>query len=167
MINRGACGAVKNLAQLVGLGRAHHDFEQEPVHLSLRQRIRSYQLDGILRGEYEEWWFKQISLAEYGDLPLLHRFEDCRLRFGSGPIDFVSEHDVGENRTGFEAEFPPAVSFGENLCADNVRRHKVGSELNALKAQPERFGRSLDHQGLAEPGHAFDQNMTTRHQGGQ
>ena len=72
------------------------------------------------------------GLAVDGDLALLHRLEQRRLRLRRGPVDLVGEHDVGEQRARLEAEL-----LGRALVdadADEVGGQQVGRELDALPA---------------------------------
>jgi len=92
---------------------------------------------------------------------LFHRFEHGGLRLGRGAVDLVAQHHMREDRSGLELELAMAVDLGQHLSADNIGRHQVGRELNALEDQAQSFGSGLDHQGFAETGHAFDQNMAT------
>ena len=161
----GGCagGAGENLAQFVGLGRTHHDLEQKAIHLRLGQRIGALELDRILRRQHEERRVERIGGAEDRDLPLLHRLEHGGLGLGRGAVDFVAEHDVGENRAGLEmTELAPAVALGQHLGADDIRGHQVGRELDPLEAQAEGLAGGLDHQGFAEAGDAFDQDVAAR-----
>ena len=72
-----------------------------------------------------------------------------------------------EDRPRLELELAMAVGLGQHLRADNVRGHQVGRELDSLEAEPERLARRLDHQRLAESGHAFDQDVAAAKQRGQ
>ena len=66
----------------------------------------------------------------------LHGFEQRRLGFGRGAVDFVGEHEVGEDRAGLELRiFAARRSFSMTMCADDVGGHQVGSELDARKLQ--------------------------------
>src|SRR6202040_3703343 len=98
-----------DFAQFLRLWRTHHDLEQEAIHLRFGQRISALEFDRVLRRQHHEWRIERISAAEDRYLPLLHRFEHGGLGLGCGAIDFVAEHDVGENRTGLEMELAPPI----------------------------------------------------------
>ena len=62
----------------------------------------------------------------------------------------------------------PATALVQHFGAENVRRHQVGRELDALGVEPERDAERLDQLGLGEAGHADQQRMAAgqdRHQG--
>ena len=122
---------------------------------------------GFSRGEHDIRRIEDVGGAEDGDLMLFHRLEHGRLRLGRRAIDLVAEHHVREDRAGLELELAMTVGLGQHLRADDIRGHQVGRELNSFEAEPERFAGRLDHQRLAESGHAFDQNMAAAKQRGQ
>ena len=80
------------------------DFQQKPVELSFRQRVRAFELNGILRRQHREVVGQRIARAIDGDLPFLHRFEQRRLRARRGAIDFVHQQQVGEHRPAMQSE---------------------------------------------------------------
>src|SRR5581483_11996874 len=47
----------------------------------------------------------------------------------------------------------------ENVGADDVSRHQVGSELDALEGTIENAGQDADQERLGRAGNAFDQHM--------
>ena len=47
----------------------------------------------------------------------------------------------------------------ENVTAENISRHEVGSELNALEIEAEQLTQGLDQGGLSHPRNAFEQYM--------
>ena len=95
------------------LGILQDQFEKEPVHLRLGQRIGAFHFDGILRRQHHERIFQAVQLAADGDALFLHRFEQRRLGLRRRPIDLVGEHHVGKHR--------PALKL-KNLCAPTDRR---------------------------------------------
>ena len=74
---------------------------------------------------------------------------------------------MGENRAGLEMELAPSVGLGQDLGADDVGGHQVGRELDALEAEPQGVAGGLAHQGFAQSGDAFDQDVAAREQCGQ
>ena len=113
-------------------------------------------LDRILRREHEERFGQLIRLAGRGHAVLLHRLEQRGLRLRRGAVDFVGEHDAGENRARLELEdaLSGAVLFLEQLRAGDVARHEIGRELDARERKFERLRERLDEQRLREAGHA-------------
>ncbi len=53
----------------------------------------------------------------------------------------------------------PAVDFLEHLGADDVGRHQVGGELDALVLKPKHGAKRLDEARLGEAGHADQQRV--------
>ena len=140
---------------------------RKAVHLRFGQRIGALQLDWILRRQHEEGRHQGISGAEDRDLMLLHRLQHRRLSLGGGAVDLVAEHDMGKDWPGLELELPVAVDLVQKLGPGDVRRHQVGRELDPFEAQRQRLAGGLDHQGLAQTGHAFNQHVAAAKQGGQ
>ena len=100
---------------------------------------------------------------------LLHRLEQRRLRLRRRAVDFVGQHDVGEDRTGREHHLPAAGRrvFLHEVGAGDVRRHQVGRELDARELQVEHARHRVDEQRLGQAGRADDQAVAAdeqRHQ---
>src|SRR5207245_2470969 len=97
----------------------------------------AFLLNGILRGQDEKRIGQAVAGATYGHLSFLHRFEESGLCLGRCAVDFVSKNHVGKKRA--MQEFEGALAGGlvvlKNLGAGDVRRHEVGSELNAAEAE--------------------------------
>ena len=72
------------------------------------QRIGAFHLDRVLRRENGEWLIHAMSHAKDGDVSLLHGLEKRRLGARRRAIDFVGEHDVGEDRSALEGELAQA-----------------------------------------------------------
>ena len=100
-----------------------------------------------------------------GDGALLHGFEQRGLRFGRGAVDLVGQDQVGEDRPGLEAQSLGAmiVTFNDH-AADDVGGHQIGRELNARILQMQDAAQRSQQRGLAEAGHAFEQNMAAGEQ---
>ncbi len=102
--------ATSNSSSNVGI--LDEDLEHEAVLLGLGQRVGSFLLDRVLRGEHEERVGQLVAHAAHGDLPLLHRFQQRGLRLGRRAVDFVGQDHVGEQRALEEAELAAARSRG-------------------------------------------------------
>ena len=73
-----------------------------------------------------------------------------------------------EDRALPELEPVPAVLVGlHDVRADDVGRHQVGRELDAAEVEVEDLAHRLDEFGLAEAGHAFEQNVAAAEHRGQ
>ena len=142
--------------------------EEEPVELGFGQRIGPLHLERVLGGQHEERRHKPVGRAGDGDRPLLHGLEQGRLGLGRGPVDLVGQEQVGEDRPALKLELAaPFRRFEHDVGADQVGRHQVGGELDALKLQAEGVGQRPHQQGLAQPGHPFEQHVPAGDQGGQ
>jgi hypothetical protein len=69
------------------------------------------------------------------NLALLHRLEEGALHLGRCPVNFVGEHQIGEDRPAVGGEF---AGFGlEDHGAHDIGGQEVGGKLDALKLHPE------------------------------
>ena len=137
----------------------NHDVEHEAVELRFGQRVGAFHFNRVLRGEHEKRFRQRVTDARGGDLMFLHGFEQRRLGFRRGAIDFVGQNHVGKNRAGHERHGPSAGGLLENFRAGNVRRHEIGRELDALKSEVENLREGLDQKCFGQAGRAGDQTM--------
>ena len=108
---------------------------------------------------------QDVALAVDRDLPLLHRFEQRRLRLGRRAVDLVGKQKLGENRPAGQREAGGLEV--EQIGADDVARHQVGRELDPPELQPDRLGEAVRKQGLGRPGRALQEDVSAgkqRHQ---
>ena len=90
------------------------------------------------------------------------------MRLGCGPVDLVGEHNVGEHGSLLEFELAaPLGRFENHVRADQVGRHQIGGELDALELQLQRVGEGAHQQRLAESGHSFEQDVAPGNQSRQ
>ena len=97
----GAAGArhqVQDLSFFLARRITDLQLQHEAIDLRFGQRIGAFLFDRVLRREHEERFFQFESLFADRDLLFLHRFEQRALHLGRRAIDFVGEHQVGENR---------------------------------------------------------------------
>jgi hypothetical protein len=92
-----------------------------------------------------------------GDLALLHGLQKCRLNLGGGPVDFVGQDDVVEQRPFFNTEV--AGLGAVDLRSHQVGRQQVGGELDAFEVGVNRICQGLDRTGFGQARHAFDKNV--------
>ena len=136
-------------------------FDHEPIQLRLRERIGALELDRVLRREHRERRRQRMRDAVRGDGALLHRLEQGGLGLRRRAVDFVGEHQVGEDRTRPEPEF---VRAGQHRDAGDVRRHQVGRELDALELDVERQRQRTHQQRLGGAGDPLEQGVPPRQQ---
>ena len=146
-----------------------HDVEHESIELGLRQRVRAFELDRVLRRKDVERFLELVGPALDGDPMLLHRLEKRRLGLGRRAVDFVRQDDVGEDWT--RGEHHRASSRGRVLLheirAGDVGRHQVGRELDARELQCEHTRDGVNQQRLRQSRCADDQAVPPDEQGGQ
>ena len=139
---------------------AHLQLEEEAIELRFRQRIRAFHLERILRGEDQERLLELVGGLADRHADVLHRLEQRRLRLRRRAVDFVGEHDVGEDRTGLELEERAAVRvLLHDVGADDVGRHQVRRELDARELQVQDVGQRVHEARLADAGNALEQHV--------
>ena len=139
------------------LGDVDLELEEESIELRLGKRVGPLVFHRVLRGHHEKSIAQRAALAVGGDLALLHRLEQRRLRLGGCAVDLVGEQRVGEDRP--LAELEGAAVGPVDARADDVGGQQVGRELNAREARVERGCQRPRHQRLRGAGHAFEEHM--------
>ena len=151
------------------VGIADIDLQQKAVELGFGQRIGAFLFQRILRRQHMERPRQVVALAGDRDVLFLHRLQQRRLRARAGAVDFVGHQQLGEDGALEEAErAAPAVAFLQHFRADDVGRHQIGRELDALPVETKDDAQRLDQAGLGKAGHADKQAMPAcqqRHQG--
>jgi hypothetical protein len=67
---------------------------------------------------------------------------------------------VREDRSALKLKFAAAaLRFHDDVCAENVGGHQIGSELDAVEGKIEHFAQGTHQQCLAQSGHALQQDM--------
>ena len=144
------------------------DVEHEAVELGFGKRIGAFLLDRVLRGDDEERVGQLVGFLADRNLAFLHRLQQGGLRFRRGAVDFVGQHDVGEDRPLDEAKLAAALLvLVEDRRAGDVRRHQVGRELDALEADVENLAIDDTMSVLARPGTPTSRAVAAREDGGQ
>ena len=109
-----------------------------------------------------------VRLLADRDLPLLHGFEQRGLRLGRRAVDFVGQHDVGEDRPADEAEL--ALPLGRSsrtvvpVMSDGIRS---GVNWMRLKVTSRIWAIELTMQRLGQAGHADQQAVAAGEDGGE
>src|SRR5579872_1096493 len=135
----------------------HAQLQQKPVKLRFRQRIRSFELDRILRGKNGEELRQRISLAVDRDLMLFHALQQRRLRSRRHAVHFIDQQQVSEHRPGMQLEL--AGRHVQNVRSNNIGRHQIGRALHTLELQPQQMRQSFHGERLRNARHAFEQNV--------
>jgi hypothetical protein len=144
----------------VAVGVAHRDAEQEPVELRLRQGVGALVLDRVLGRHDREGRREEVGDAVGGHLVLLHRLEQRGLGLWRRPVDLVAEHEVREHRPGPEHQL--ATGLVEHSRTSDVRRHKVGRELDPGRDEAEHPGERAHDEGLREARDVFQEHVAAR-----
>ena len=144
------------------------DFHQEAVELRFGQGIGAFLLQRVLRRQHMERLWQVMPSARNRDVLFLHGLQQRRLGARAGAIDLVRHQELREHGAGDETE--RALSrraLIQHFSAENVRRHQVGRELDALCIKTERNAERLDQLGLGEAGDADQKRVSAgkdRHQ---
>ena len=70
----------------------------EPVHLRIRQQLRTGSAGWVLRGKDDERLWDRMADAVDRDLPLFHSFQKRRLRARGRAIQLVCQKQIAEHR---------------------------------------------------------------------
>lgn len=130
----------------------------EAVTLRLGQRIGALHLDRVLRRHHHEGAGQFVGLPVDGDLALLHRLQQRRLRLGRGAVDLVADHDLREDRAGLELEVPALLVVDGD--PGDVRGQQVGRELDTPDRAVDGTCQRLGQHCLADAGDILDEQMS-------
>ena len=101
-----------------------------------------------------------VSRARDGDMLFLHRLQQRRLGARAGAIDFVGHQQLGKYRAGDKTKAAlTGLAFLQHFRAENVRRHKIGRELNAPRVKAEHGAQCVHKFRLCQTGQAKEQGM--------
>ena len=130
---------------------------REAVELCLRQRVRPLVLDRVLRRHDHERRLERIRDSVHRHLPLLHAFEQRRLRLRRGAVDLVDEEEIREDRPGPELELVPLLV--EDVDARDVGRQQVRRELETRKLAVQRACERLGEHRLPDARKVLDDRV--------
>ena len=108
-----------------------------------------------------------MSLTIRRDLTLGHRLKESGLGLGGGPVDLVTDDDVGEDSAGFEDELPLLLVIDAD--AGDVGGQQVRSELDAVHGAVNGAAERTGKHRLADAGYVLHQEMALgeqHHEGG-
>ena len=129
----------------------------EPVHLRIRQQLRTGSAGWVLRGKDDERLRDRMADAVNGDLPLLHGLEQRRLRAGRRPVELIREEQIAEHCAGLIYELA-ALLLIDGIAGDIGRQH-VRRKLHAPVIEPQRAGKRQRHGRLADARNILEQHM--------
>ena len=89
---------VENLPLFLKCRITDDDFEHEPVHLRLRQRIGPFLINRVLGGEDQKRRRQGHGFTAQRHLPFLHGLEQRGLHLGRSAVDLVRQHEIGKDR---------------------------------------------------------------------
>ena len=153
---------VENLAFLVAGRVADIQLQHETVDLGFGQGVGSFLVDRVLRGQDEEGRRELVGLAAEGHLAFLHRLEQGRLDLGGGAVDFVGQHEVGEDRAFLDAVFAGLRVVDER--AHDVGGQQVRRELDAREIGLDGLRQRAHRQGFRQAGDALEQDVAVAQQ---
>ena len=119
----------------------------------------------VLCGDDKERNRQRVCFTVQRDLVFFHGFEQCALCLRRAAVDFIGQHDVGENRAGMKSNAcrvllkteMPTMSAGSMSLVNWMRRKDRPSTAASARASS----------GLADARHVFDQQVTTGQQAGE
>ena len=83
-------------------------------------------------------------------------------------VDFIRHQQLAKDRTGNKAERSPSrLALLEDLRAENIRRHQVGSALDALVVKAEDRTQGLDEPSLGQTRDTDQQGVPTAQESDQ
>ncbi len=129
--------------------------------------IGALHLERVLGGQDEERRVERVALPGDRDLVLLHRLEQARLGLRRRPVDLVGQHEVGEDRSGLEAEDALAVLLDQDVRPGDVGGHQVRRELDAVERAVDDVGDRPNQHRLAQARDALEQHVAVGQQAGQ
>ena len=131
------------------------NLHEKTIKLRLGQRIRSFELHRVLRGEHGEKAGKRMARSINRDLPLFHRFQQRRLGAGRGAVNLIDQQQIGEDRAAMQGK--ASRRHIEYVGAEYVGGHQIGGALHPLKLQLQQARHGFDGKRLRQPGHTFHQ----------
>ena len=119
--------------------------------------------EGILGGDYQKRLGERVGFAVSSHPLLFHRLQQGALGLRHGPVYFVNQEDIVEDRPLDETE---AVLMAIKDCqAGDVGREQIAGALYPSEGETERAGKGYCQGGFAEAGNVLDQNMAAGQKG--
>lgn len=134
--------------------------DQKPVELGFGEREGSFVIDGVLRGDDQKRLVEFVGGSVNGHAMFGHRFEESGLSSGGGPVDFVRQKDLGEDRT--RAEFELGVFGIEDRGSGNIAGQQVGRALGAFEGSSDTLGERAGEHCFGDSGNVFEEDVSLR-----
>ena len=131
--------------------------QHKPVDLRFGKRKSTLQLDWILGGDDQKWTGQLQGIAFDRNSPLFHRFEQCRLGAGSGPVDLVGNDHIAEDRSRPKSKI--TLTLIEKGQSGDVAGQEIGCELNPVELPAQADCQCPGHGGFTDPRYIFQQDM--------
>ena len=151
-----------NEAFFLFFGVVDFDFEHETVYLCFGERIGTLLFEGVLGGHHQEGFGEGVGCFPDGDLVFLHGFEQCRLHFGRRAVDFIGQHEIGEDGAEFDGEVFVFLAVDE--CSGEVGRQQVRRKLDTAEFGIDGIGQRIDGQRFCQPRDPFEEDMSVAEQ---
>ena len=133
------------------------NFQHEAVELGFGELVGALLIDRVL-GRQDQKRVRQFEgLIADGHLAFLHRLQQGALDLGGRAVDFVGKNQVRENRAEFRGEL--ALAGVVDQRADQIRRKKIGRELEPLEPRLDRARKRPHRQRLGKSRNAFEQHV--------
>ena len=113
--------------------------------------------NGILCREHKKGTIQFEGLIPYGDLSLLHGFEQRGLRFRSCTVNFICKQDIAEHWARLETEFALASPLLDNICPGDIGWHQIWSVLDTRELQIHEFCHGAYGKGFCQSGIPFEE----------
>ena len=150
--------------KLLPAGKLHQYLEQEAVQLSLRKRIGSLLFYGILCGQHQKRLLQHIAFRPHRHSVFLHGLQQGRLGLRRGAVDFIGQHQIGEDGAFLEAEGAFSFLLYHDIGSRHIAGHQVRGKLDALEGKQEHLAYGAHKHGLSKPRHALQQDISAGEQ---
>ena len=146
-------------------GIAHGNAHEKAIQLGFGQGIGAGGFHRVLGGQHHEGRGRGIGLPVDGHLVFLHDFQQGRLGFGAGAVDFIRQHDLVHDAA--QVQLLLAGFQVEHREAGDVGGKHIGRELDALKGAAQRRRQGRGQRGFAQARHVLDEHVARADQGNQ
>lgn len=140
-------------------GRAERNAHEEAIDLRFGKSCGSHLLVRVLGPDKKERIGKWVGMSFDGHFMFVHGLQDRALSARRGPVEFISQNQLRENRSPVECE--GLLRGIKDLAAQNVAGKKIVGELDAFEVEAQQSGEDFDQSGFADAGEVFDEKVST------